>query len=97
VEVWPHWFWRYFSHALWRIVITRMSAHVAARAYVKRCTAEGLTALFRDLDQEQPGARDAADKSHEYRRNQDVQPCVLAEDQDYPRGQQQRRREQVAR
>jgi hypothetical protein len=30
------------SHALWRIVITRMSAHPATRAYVRRRTAEGL-------------------------------------------------------
>jgi transposase len=29
------------NHALWRIVITRMSAHAATRAYVKRRTAEG--------------------------------------------------------
>ena len=31
------------NHALWRIVITRMSAHPATRAYVQRRTAEGLT------------------------------------------------------
>jgi transposase len=31
------------NHALWRIVITRMSAHPATRAYVKRRTAEGLS------------------------------------------------------
>jgi hypothetical protein len=31
-----------------------------------------LAALFRDLGQEQPGARDAAGKSCEYRRNQNV-------------------------
>ncbi len=31
------------NHALWRIVITRMSAHLAARAYVARRTAEGLS------------------------------------------------------
>ena len=31
------------SHALWRIVITRMSAHPATRAYVKRRTAGGLS------------------------------------------------------
>lgn len=30
------------NHALWRIVITRMSAHPATRAYVQRRTAEGL-------------------------------------------------------
>ena len=30
------------NHALWRIVITRMSAHPATRAYVARRTAEGL-------------------------------------------------------
>jgi transposase len=30
------------NHALWRIVITRMSAHPATRAYVERRTAEGL-------------------------------------------------------
>ena len=30
------------DHALWRIVITRMSAHPATRAYVERRTAEGL-------------------------------------------------------
>jgi transposase len=31
------------SHALWRIVITRMSAHPETRAYVRRRTAEGLS------------------------------------------------------
>jgi transposase len=31
------------NHALWRIVITRMSAHPATRAYVERRTKEGLT------------------------------------------------------
>ena len=31
------------NHALWRIVITRMSAHRATRAYVKRRTAEGMS------------------------------------------------------
>jgi transposase len=31
------------SHALWRIVITRMSAHPATRAYLARRTAEGLS------------------------------------------------------
>ncbi len=31
------------NHALWRIVITRMSAHPATRAYVGRRTAEGLS------------------------------------------------------
>jgi transposase len=31
------------SHALWRIVITRMSAHPPTRAYVERRTAEGLS------------------------------------------------------
>ncbi len=31
------------NHALWRIVITRMSAHLATRAYVERRTAEGLS------------------------------------------------------
>jgi transposase len=31
------------NHALWRIVITRMSAHPATRAYVARRTTEGLT------------------------------------------------------
>jgi hypothetical protein len=31
------------SHALWRIVITRMSAHPATRAYVERRTEEGLS------------------------------------------------------
>jgi len=30
------------SHALWRIVITRMSSHPATRAYVQRRSAEGL-------------------------------------------------------
>ena len=29
-------------HALWRIVITRMSSHPPTRAYVERRTAEGL-------------------------------------------------------
>jgi transposase len=31
------------NHALWRIVITRVSAHPATRAYVERRTKEGLT------------------------------------------------------
>jgi transposase len=31
------------NHALWRIVITRMSTHPATRAYVQRRTAEGLS------------------------------------------------------
>jgi transposase len=31
------------NHALWRIVITRMSAHPPTRAYVERRTAEGLS------------------------------------------------------
>jgi transposase len=31
------------NHALWRIVITRMSAHPATRAYVQRRTAEELS------------------------------------------------------
>jgi transposase len=31
------------NHALWRIVITRMSAHPATRAYVDRRTKEGLS------------------------------------------------------
>jgi transposase len=31
------------SHALWRIVITRMSSHPATRAYVERRTKEGLS------------------------------------------------------
>ena len=31
------------SHALWRIVITRMSSHPATRAYVARRTKEGLS------------------------------------------------------
>ena len=31
------------NHALWRIVITRMSAHPATRAYIERRTKEGLT------------------------------------------------------
>jgi transposase len=31
------------NHALWRIVITRMSAHPATRAYLERRTAEGLS------------------------------------------------------
>jgi hypothetical protein len=34
---------RQASHALWRIVITRMSAHPQTRAYVARRTAEGLS------------------------------------------------------
>jgi hypothetical protein len=33
---------RQASHALWRIVITRMSSHPPARAYVERRTTEGL-------------------------------------------------------
>ena len=31
------------NHALWRIVITRMSSHPATRAYVQRRAAEGLS------------------------------------------------------
>jgi transposase len=31
------------NHALWRIVITRMSAHPATRAYIERRTKEGLS------------------------------------------------------
>jgi len=31
------------NHALWRIMITRMSAHPAPRAYVARRSAEGLS------------------------------------------------------
>ena len=31
------------NHALWRIVITRMSSHPATRAYVDRRTEEGLS------------------------------------------------------
>jgi transposase len=34
---------RQASHALWRIVITRMSSHAPTRAYVERRTAEGLS------------------------------------------------------
>jgi transposase len=34
---------RQANHALWRIVITRMSSHPATRAYVARRTAEGLS------------------------------------------------------
>jgi transposase len=34
---------RQANHALWRIVITRMSAHPPTRAYVARRTAEGLS------------------------------------------------------
>ena len=34
---------RQANHALWRIVITRMSCHPPTRAYVERRTAEGLS------------------------------------------------------
>jgi transposase len=34
---------RQANHALWRIVITRMSSHAPTRAYVERRTAEGLS------------------------------------------------------
>ena len=34
---------RQANHALWRIVITRMSSHPATRAYVDRRTAQGLS------------------------------------------------------
>ena len=34
---------RQANHALWRIVITRMSSHPPTRAYVTRRTAEGLS------------------------------------------------------
>ena len=34
---------RQANHALWRIVITRMSSHPATRAYTERRTAEGLS------------------------------------------------------
>ena len=34
---------RQANHALWRIVITRMSSHPETRAYVERRTKEGLS------------------------------------------------------
>ena len=34
---------RQANHALWRIVITRLSSHPATRAYVERRTEEGLS------------------------------------------------------
>jgi transposase len=34
---------RQANHALWRIVITRMSSHPPTRAYVERRTGEGLS------------------------------------------------------
>ena len=34
---------RQANHALWRIVLTRMSAHSATPAYVERRTKEGLS------------------------------------------------------
>ncbi len=34
---------RQASHALWRIIITRMGSHPPARAYVQRRSKEGLT------------------------------------------------------
>ena len=38
---------RQANHALWRIVITRMSSHPATRAYASRRTAEGLRQWYR--------------------------------------------------
>ena len=32
---------RQANHALWRIVLTRMSCHAPTKVYVARCTAEG--------------------------------------------------------
>ena len=59
---------RQANHALWRIVITRMSAHPPTRAYVERRTAEGLskTEIIRCLKryvarQVYPHLRGAAD------------------------------------
>src|SRR6202034_3192663 len=96
-----HWSWvsqRIRGRVAWGFLISRHPAGnlICPRTGMIRRWA-GLTALFRDLDQEQPRARDAADKSCEYRGNQDVQSRALAEDQDYPRSQQQRRRERVRR
>src|ERR1700683_451577 len=50
-----------------------------------------IAALFRDLGEEQPGARDAASKSYEYRPDQDVESRRHSEDQDYACSQQQQR------
>ena len=55
-------------------------AGVVRRRLVTSAGAEA--ALFRDLGEEQPGARDAADKSHEHRPDQDIQSRVHSEDQD---------------
>jgi transposase len=59
---------RQANHALWRIVITRMSSHPPTRAYVERRTAEGLskTEIIRCLKRYvareiYPRLRDAAD------------------------------------
>ena len=59
---------RQANHALWRIVITRMSSHPPTRAYVERRTAEGLskTEIIRCLKryvarQVYPHLRSAAD------------------------------------
>ena len=48
-------------------------------------------ALFRDLGEEQPGARDAASRSYEYRPDQDVESRVHTEDQAGACSQQQQR------
>jgi hypothetical protein len=59
---------RQASHALWRIVITRMSSHPPTRAYADPRTAEGLskTEIIRCLKryvarETYPQIRDAAD------------------------------------
>jgi transposase len=49
---------RQANHALWRIVITRMSSHPATRAYVQRRTAEGLSQRDHPLPHAPGGGRD---------------------------------------
>jgi hypothetical protein len=47
--------------------------HAVMEVDSRRVHAAAAAALFRDLGQEQPGARDAAGKSYEYRHDQDVE------------------------
>ena len=76
-------------------VVGRRGAALGPAAEVdsRRVHAAAAAALFRDLGQKQPGARDAASKSYEYRPDQDVESRGHSEDQDYACRQQQQRRD----
>ena len=63
--------------------------HFSHPGSAARVTSGAAAALFRDLGEEQPGARDAANKSYEYRPDQDVESRVHSEDQDGACSQQQ--------